>query len=115
MQCGLARTIVRALGRDEEGLFTDSPPTGEPDYEICRHCPLSMGSKRNKALGLKVAKGLHECPTKSFKGLNRGYKIIEPADAHLRTLAARNVIVYDLESGRVTDYDDSGQKLHQLT
>lgn len=113
-QCSLARTVVRALGGDESKLFFDEPVTHDPDYEICRHCPLSLGSKANKNLSLQVSRGNVPCPTKSFVGLKRDYKVIEPADAHLRKLAARGKINYDLDTGVVTDYIEAGQQLHQI-
>ena len=113
-QCSLARTVVRALGRDESGIFFDEPVTHDPDYEICRHCPLSLGSKGNKALSMQVSRGDQECPTESFVGLKQDYKVIELADAHLRKLVARDKISYDAATGLVTDYDEAGRELHQI-
>lgn len=116
-QCSLARTVVRALGRDESTIFSPEPVL-TPDREICRHCPLSLGSKRNKQLSLEVSRGNQECPTKSFVALKQDYKILEPADAHLRRLVDKKKISIDPSTGLVVDYqpefDPSGNQLHQI-
>ena len=107
-QCGFARTLTRALGRKDEGIYFDKPTVeADMDYEICRHCPLSIGSKANKNLSLKVSQGLHKCPTKSFVGLHEPKKILVKADAHLRRLEARGKISYDHDTGEVV-------RLHQI-
>ncbi len=87
MQCSVARTLLHALGKDPAPYISDEPVL-EPSMDICRHCPLSLGTKRNKRLSWAVSAGEVECPTPSFTSLARDYKILERADAHVRRAAA---------------------------
>jgi hypothetical protein len=77
-QCSLARTVNRALGRDESTLFSDVPSVQDPDREICRHCPMSVGVKLWRKLSVNYFHGEIECPTKSFTNVKVDYKVVEP-------------------------------------
>ncbi len=83
MQCALARTIVTALGRDPASIFHDEPVLTQ-DREICKHCPLSLGTKGNKKLTWHVAAGRIKPPTKSYVAVQTDKKVMHAADAHVR-------------------------------
>lgn len=83
MQCSVARTLLEAMGKDPLPHIYPEPVT-EPDYEICRHCPMSMGTRQNKKLTWHVAAGRVKCPSKSFVKVKDTYKVLYAADAHVR-------------------------------
>jgi hypothetical protein len=83
MQCSVARTLLQAQGKDPAPYIFDEPVT-EPDIDICKHCPLVLGTRMNKGLTWRVAAGEIECPTESFSALRKTYAIHESADRHIR-------------------------------
>lgn len=83
VQCSVARTIVRGLGRGDAALSFSDEPVLTQDREICRHCPLSMGQRRNKAVAKAVERGELEHPTRSFVGVRADSKVLCMADAHV--------------------------------
>ena len=91
MQCSVARSLLEARGIDPAPYISPDPVT-EPDMEICKHCPLSLGTKKNKGLTWRVAAGEVECPSKSFTALKSNYKIMERADKHIRRAEEKGLV-----------------------